>query len=269
MPAARVASVTVIRSGAAAALGLWLVATAPAQDYVTVPNVYATSSGGGASAILIAPQNNPWTVQLLWNPNQLTGLAPGSQITGVTYRLNAVVPNGYPLQTTTWADYRISIGPAVAPAAVGTVFANNFTAPATLVRSGPLTVPRYAWPHTGPGPEPWGFEITFDQPYLYTGGNLSILVSHPGSDNPFFGNNLMNAAVSTSPGFGVDYAALNAPGFNAASGAIDNFPTILRLTGQPVPEPHFALLGAALAVLASRARHRLRQWRRPSEAPAP
>jgi hypothetical protein len=258
------------RFAACLAAVLLVPGAAPAQTttYAVIPSVYADAEGPGANNVLVRHQGSPYTALFVYSATALATLV-GSEITGLTFRSAGALPDGYPLVTTTWADYRVSIGPAVAPAAVGTVFANNFTAVATLVRSGPLTVPRYAWPHTGPGPEPWGFEITFDQPYLYTGGNLAILVTHPGSDNPSFGNNLMNAAVSTSPGFGVDYAALNAPGFNAASGAIDNFPTILRLTGQPVPEPHFALLGAALAVLASRARRRLRQWRRPPQTSAP
>jgi hypothetical protein len=260
MPATSLATVTAIRSATAAALGLWLAARAPAQDYVTVPNVYATSSGGGASAILIAPQNNPWTVQLLWNPNQLTGLAPGSQITGVTYRLNAVVPNGYPLQTTTWADYRISLGPSVLPSQATATFADNFLAPPTLVRSSTLTAAPFAWPTGGGGPpnaNPWGVEIPFDTPYVYTGGPLALLVTHPGSNNPSFGNALLDATFSGSPGQGTDFTMIAGTGFNATTGASSVFSTIVRLTVVPVPEPaHLGLLVAAvpLASLAWRKR---------------
>src|SRR5262245_42977920 len=130
------------RWAAGGALVLLLSAAARAQVLVTVPNIYETTNGPGVSSILIAPQNNPWTVQLVLNANQLTGMI-GTTITGITYRLNAVTPNGYPRfdrPATTWSDYRISLGPSVAPSLATTTFAANYLSPPTLVRSGPLTV---------------------------------------------------------------------------------------------------------------------------------
>jgi hypothetical protein len=251
---------SVIRCAAGVAALLLASAGAPAQTYTVIPGIYADAEGPAGNNALVRHQGSPYTSQFVYSPTALATLV-NFEITGLTFRSWGALPGGYPFQvTTTWADYRISLGPAVAPSAVdSTTFANNFTAPPTLVRSGPLTVLPNAWPHTGPGPEPWGVEITFDRPYLYTGGNLAILVSHPGSDNPDFGNNLMNAASSTSPGYGVDYAMLTGPGFNASTGTINTFPTILRLTGIAVPEPRFALLGAAALVpLASLFRRKLR-----------
>src|SRR5262245_19919022 len=88
-------------------ISLGLAAPAPAQVSTTIPNVYANLNGTGVSNILIGQTNNPWTVELIWNANQLTSLV-GMQLTSVRYRLGGVVPGGYPLQTTTWSDYRIS-----------------------------------------------------------------------------------------------------------------------------------------------------------------
>jgi hypothetical protein len=248
------------RPAAAAALVLFLAAEAPAPVIVTVPNIYATTGGSGVSNILIANQGNPWSVQIIWNANQLTSLV-GSQITGISYRLSPAIPNSYPLRTTTWADYRVSLAPAVAPSLATTTFANNVLAPPTRVRSGPFTVGPAAWSVGGggpPNPTPWGPEITFDTPYFYTGGPLAIFVTHPGSDNPDLGNSFLDAASNSSPGNGSDFTMVAGTGFNSTTGVISPFATIIRLTGTtPVPEPSsLVLFGAALAPLASLARRK-------------
>jgi hypothetical protein len=238
------------RFAASVAWLLLLSAGGRAQTFVVVPNAFADTAGTGASSLLISPQNNPRTVQIVWNANQLTDLV-GAQITALTYRLSAALPNGYPIQTTTWSDYNISLGPSVLPSQASTTFANNFLAPPTPVRSGPLTVPPLAWPTGGggsPTPTPWGFEIPFATPYLYTGGNLGLLVSLSGSDNPTFGNALLDSTGSASPGNGVNYTNISANTFNATTGVTSVFSTIVRLTATPVPEP-LGLLALGLVAL--------------------
>src|SRR5436305_12689064 len=116
----------------AAVLSLPLGATA--QVYNVVPNVYPNSGGSGYSNTLDGQTGNPWTIQLIWSANQLTSIV-GSEITGITYRLGRNLPGGYPLVTTTWSDYRISLAPSVAPAQASTTIADNFLLPPTQVRS--------------------------------------------------------------------------------------------------------------------------------------
>src|SRR4029078_10235117 len=158
---------------------------------------------------------------------QLTGLV-NHNLTGVTYRLTNIIPGPYPLVTTTWAEYSIRLGQSVAPNAAGTNFANNFLTSSTLIRSGPLTVPPRAWPQgSPPAPSPWGIEITFNTPYLYTGGNLALLVTHPGSNNQDQGNSLLDASASSSPGLNTDYAEVAANSFNATAGNLSNFVTVV------------------------------------------
>jgi hypothetical protein len=123
----------------------------------------------------------------------------------------------------------------------------------TLVRSGPLTVPPLAWPQgSPPNPSPWGIQINFNTPYLYTGGDLALLVSHPGSDNPSQGNSLLDASGSSSPGLHTDYRGFVANAFNATTGAQTNFVTVVRFTGvaASVPEPTTLVL-TGLAVTAA------------------
>jgi hypothetical protein len=241
------------------AVSLALAAPAAAQVSTTIPNIYATTSGTGLSNVLDSPQNNPWTVQLIWNANQLTNLV-GMQLTSIHYRLGAAIPNGYPLTTTTWADYQISFGPSVTPAAASTTIANNFLATPTLVRSGPLTVSPLAWNTGGggpPNPNPWGVEITFQSPFIYTGGNLAMLVTHPGSNNPNQGNSLLDAASSTSAGNGVDYQFVAGNSFNATTGVLSPFSTTVLLSGiTPIPEPSALILVGSLVPVVRRLRRR-------------
>lgn len=253
---------TALRIAAAAALSVATIASA--QVVAVVPAVYASAEAPGSNSAPIAFINNPRTVQFLMNANQLTDLVD-RPITGITYRLSNVTPGAYPLVPTTWAEYRIRLGPAVAPAAATTTFADNYTSPPQLVRSGPLTVPPIAWPTGGGGtvPAPWGFEIVFDTPYVYTGGHLALLLTHPGSDNTSQGNSLLDAAAASSPGLGTDFACVIGPGLDAATGTPNNFPNVVRFTaGAVVPEPSaLALGGLALAAVGRRLWHNRRHER--------
>jgi hypothetical protein len=212
--------------------------------------VYENADGPASSPLPIHAQGNPWTFQLVLHESQLVAML-GMEITAISYRRSATEGGGYPLQTTTWSDYRIRMGPSVAPSAAAGTFASNFTAPATQVRSGSLTVPPFAWPNNGPpGPNPWGPEITFNTPYLYTGGNLAMLITHPGSDNPSIGNALIDSAGSASPGQGTAYRYFAGQGFDVASGSPSVFMPIVRFTTvAPVPEPGSALLAGAVVVV--------------------
>jgi hypothetical protein len=223
---------------------------AAGQSFVVAPNIYENTEGPGSSNSLIRNAGNPRTVQIIFSATQLTEMV-NRNITGVTYRLSNVLPGGYPLVTTTWSQYQIRLGPSVAPASAGTTFADNFLTATTLVRTGPLTVPPFAWQvGSPPNPSPWGIEITFNTPYLYTGGNLGLLVTHPGSDNPDQGNSLLDSSGSASPGVGTEYTSFVSNEFNGSSGVSTVFVNVLRFTtsAASVPEPGTIALLAASAL---------------------
>ncbi len=220
--------------------------------FLVAPNIYTNAEGPGSSNSLIRNLANPRTVQLIFDQNQLTGLV-NHNITSIFYRLSNVLPNGYPIVQTTWAEYQIRLGPSVAPSVAGTTFATNFTVSPTTVRTGPLTVSPFSWTvGTPPNPSPWGVEIVFNTPYLYTGGHLALLVTHPGSDNPDQGNSLLDASGSMSPGVGVDYTAIAANSFDASAGTSNVFVNVIRFRGvAAVPEPgtiSLVLLGLAALI---------------------
>jgi hypothetical protein len=229
-----------------------------AQVNVVVPNVYTNTGGTGVTAVPIDTQGHSWTIQMIYDQSQLTGLV-GQDITGIAYRRGATAGGGYPLQTTTWSSYVIRLGPGVATSATTGTFANNFTSAPTQVRSGSLTVPSFAWPNFGPpGPNPWGPVITFDTPYHYAGGNLAMLITHPGSDNTLIGNALMDTTMTTSPGYGSDYSYYANTGFDVSTGSASGFMPIVQFTAvQPVPEPASCLLtGAAVMAIGAALRTR-------------
>jgi len=245
-------------------VGLMSAHVVSAQTFVVAPNIYTNAEGPGSAPVPIDIQNFSWTFQLVINQNQLTGLL-GHQITGIAYRHSAVMGGGYPLVTTTWSNYVIRLGESVAPSAATTTFSNNFTAGSTQVRSGAFTVGPNAWPNNGaPGPNPWGPTLEFDTPFLYTGGHLAMLLTHPGSNNPDMGNALIDATGMSSPGRGTDFAYFAGVGFDVATGNSSNFMPVVRFTGIPaVPEPGAGLLiGTVLAGLAVVSR-----WRRPEASP--
>jgi hypothetical protein len=228
--------------------GLGATATAPAQVQVVAPNVYTNLEGPGSSGVPIDAQNRAWTFQLILHESQLTGLV-GQEITGIAYRRSATEGGGYPFQTTTWSNYVVRLGPGVAPSAATGTFASNFTTPPTEVRSGSLTVPPFAWINNGPpGPNPFGPVIPFDTPYVYNGGHLAMLVTHPGSDNPNIGNALMDTAGTASPGRGTDFSYFASAGFDVGLGSSSVFMPVVQFTAVPVPEPASCLLACAAAM---------------------
>lgn len=231
-------------------------------DFFVTPNLYEHAEGPGANAVPLF--NAPRTIMMLYHADQLTGMRH-HEISGITYRLINNLPGGYPIATTTWNNYEISLGRGVAPSAISSTIADNFIGPASLVRSGALIAPPFSWPvGTPPNPSPWGLELHFDTPFIYRGGHLAVLITHDGS-NGLAGNNLINSSSNSTPNVGIDFRALTGVGFRNPTGDIHNFVPILRFTAHPVPIPEPA--AAALWLLAvcsgSAIRHRRKVARGP------
>ncbi|MEX2244120.1 MAG: PEP-CTERM sorting domain-containing protein [Fimbriimonadaceae bacterium] len=240
----------------AAAMGL-LVPMAHAQ-FLVVPNAYenVAASASGLNTF-IRDLGNTRTGQLLINSNQLSTLNVGDQITGFSFRLWTGSTLNFPATTATWTDYTINVGVGVAPLLSTTLLATNFAGTPTMVRSGALVVGAGAYSGTGGPPRPWGTEISFQTPYVYTGGHLAIEVRHTGSDivnNA--ANDFLEVATTLDAGYlAGDFRSYTAVGNAATLGALTNF-TVTRLSVTPIPEPaSIAALGlGALALMRRRKR---------------
>ena len=160
--------------------------TALTAQSVVVPNANATTLGTSQLNSIIRNVNNPRSYQYGINAGELTGVPIGSYITGVSLRFMvfATNPASWPPADITWTTYDISVGPAIPTATWGADPATNFSAPPTVVRSGPMVLDAGSFGNLNVAgtPNPWSeFYFDFQTPYLYLGGDLAMLFSHPGS----------------------------------------------------------------------------------------
>jgi len=169
--------------------------------------------------------------------SELAAIGVGDQITGMQWRLqtNAGSSAAWPTVPVTWANYDVTMSQAAnAMGAMSTTFASNMTNP-IQVRSGPLTLQAGALPGgatTPPSVNDWGTLISFQTPYVYLGGDLVVLITHPGSNSAE--TQFLDAISTVGPGFGTAIRAISATGYQVAAGAFASA-TISRL--QVVPEP--------------------------------
>ncbi|MEX2217268.1 MAG: hypothetical protein WD749_00785 [Phycisphaerales bacterium] len=131
----------------------------------------------------------PRTIQFSVAASELAGIPAGSSITGLTWRQDNAAGN------TTWPDadalftqYDIELSSqgAASPGGMLPTLASNVGPDATVVRSGPLTIPAQGFPGgAGAGQvNPFGHEIAFSTPFVYSGGPLVVTIRHSGHDQP-------------------------------------------------------------------------------------
>jgi hypothetical protein len=223
-----------------------------AADTIVVPNANATTNG---ATIIGGPmQDVAITYQWVFPASQFAGLPVGSQITDIGFRL----PGGAgtsPASPLVYPEYDIQLSrPANPFPTLNSTFAANLGPDATLVRSGPLTVPAGAF-QGGVGPNPF-FDIEFTTPYTYKGGDLLVTLSHVDATSGF-GFGFANDAGSVTDG--LSNTNLN-NSFNATSGETNffNYPiTQFSFTPPAVLEPStLALFALGIAGLAG-----WRRWR--------
>jgi hypothetical protein len=165
-----------------------LLASSLVAQSVVVPNANATTNGTGQLNSIVRNAANPRTYQYGINASELAAVPIGSVITGVSLRFAhfATNPVSWPPADITWSTYDISVGPAAPTAGWVADPALNFTSPPVLVRSGPMTLDANVFANVPPTttPNPWAeFYFDFQTPYLYLGGDLAMLFSHPGSND--------------------------------------------------------------------------------------
>ena len=191
-----------------------------AQLPVTVvPNIYTGTAAGGT---FLGPLSNAQrTYQMLINANQLTGLI-GQNLNAITYRLGPAIATAWPTVNTTYANFDIYLAEGRAPANRSLTFDSNIVGVKTQVRSGPITFTPGSFP-IGSNPNNFGTDITFDSPYLYTGGHLIIELRHTVSDGA---STSVEASTTTSTGYGTDFSACWTSSYTGTAGSAGNFCTV-------------------------------------------
>lgn len=166
-----------------------LVGTLAAQS-VVVPNANATTRGTGQLNSIIRNAANPRTYQYGVNASELAGVPLGSVITGISLRFSILASNpvSWPAADITWSTYDIYAGAANPTSGWVADPMLNFSAPPVQVRTGPMVLDAGSFSNvvpTAPLPNAWSeFYFDFQTPYLYLGGDLALLFSHPGSNDP-------------------------------------------------------------------------------------
>lgn len=207
-----------------------------AAEHVVVPLAYDEVRGELGGATILVPGDVACTHQTQVVASQLAPLRAGDRLTGLTFRLyphGANPPFWPPGGDVTWSDYEITLARAAQPLdSFGADFAANMVDP-ELVRSGPLTVPQGSFannPALPPAaPNEWGYELVFDRPYVYGGGDLVLLVAFRGGSAAPLG---YMDALFASPQTSAMVRCIQSNVFRAASGGVTR-PIILRLTFVP------------------------------------
>jgi hypothetical protein len=178
---------------------------------VVAPNGYASTAGPNGLNNLLRGTGAPRTYQMQFSAAVLGGLPVGAKFTELRFRLDTVSDLAvFPIDDIHWPDYQVTLAQAVnSVATMSTNFAANMRSP-ILVKSGPLTLPALTF-SGGDSPNEFASLIVFDTPYVYQGGDLVMLLSHPGSDSA--DTAYLDAATPQSAGYGTNFRALGATNF--------------------------------------------------------
>lgn len=199
------------------------------QPTVVAPNNYTLIGGTGGLNTLVRSTNAPRTYQMQFAAAALGGLPVGARITELRFRLYTNAAAAFPTNTVTWSDYEITLAKAATNiSTMSATFSANMTSP-VLVKHGPLSIGPNTF-GTGPLPNPFGSFVIFDTPYVYQGGDLVMLFTHPGSDS--VNTAFLDAVPTTSTDYGTTCRAISATTFNATSGAAASA-TIVQIVFTP------------------------------------
>ncbi len=192
-----------------------------------VPPAYENTAG--TTSFLGPLANSPRTYQMLIKSTQLTGLI-GMNLNALSFRLPANASADWPVADYSISNYRIYLSESVDPSNRSlTLFSNNAASPQIQVRSGVLNIDSASY-KSGSSPNTFGPEITFDQTYLYTGGNLLVEIRQTG----FTGTSRSMDAIGTSiSGYGTDFSACWKSGDTATFSALQGNFCIIKLSGTP------------------------------------
>jgi hypothetical protein len=215
---------------------------------IVAPNAYAAATGTGNLNTPTNPLVRTYEMQIA--ASELTGIAVGSSLNGLSWRLaSAVIAAG--TGTRTWGDYEITLAQATnTVAGMGSNFAANMLNP-VLVHDGALSYDFTGFSATGT-PKPFAPAINFSTAYTYLGGDLVVLISHSTALGGVIG--FLDSLTSTSVDYGSKYRAISANAFQAATATTTANFTITQFNfTAPVPEPSaMALFGIGLLGLMAR-----------------
>jgi hypothetical protein len=211
---------------------------------VVAPDDYTSVPGNTGVNTLVRGTGSPRTYQMQFTPDALGGLPAGAQINRLGFRVSTNTAVNFPLATVAWSDYEVTLAQAANPiSSMSTTFAANLRNP-VLVKDGALSVPANQF-SAGGNPNSFGTLLVLDTPYVYQGGDLVIQFTHNGSDST--NTAFLDAANSSSPGYGTGFRALSANAFEATTGIAASV-TIVDIVFTPGITQTIALAGNQLVI---------------------
>jgi len=209
---------------------------------VVIPNSVENATGNPTWNLF---NNENQVIQLLINQSQLTDLN-GQEIGGISFRLPGLTSPTYPvltpwpLSSIIYGNFDVYLSEGVSLDSSSSVFADNVVGTQTQVRSEELIIDPEVY--TTGDPANFGPIITFDTPYLYSGGNLLLEIRHSSSDYSVSFSPVNAISSSTHPDYGVNVkSVINLGGsFNATTGLANVYNTpVVRFTeaGPPATCP--------------------------------
>lgn len=223
---------------------------------VYVPGEYAATTGDGKLNTTINP--SPRTYQMQFAASELTRMV-GHQINGLSWRLDHSSAGGGGVRT--WANYQITLAQAAnSIAGMSSTFAANMLNP-IMVRSGGLSLNLADFSASGGPPRPFGSLISFSTPYIYTGGDLVVLVSHTAATGDTSTNDFLDALSNTAPGYNTLFRALVDNTFQSTTATTSqSFNVTITQLDSDIPEPgSLALFGAGLTASLAASRRKAAQ----------
>ncbi|MBS0189538.1 MAG: hypothetical protein U0573_08910 [Phycisphaerales bacterium] len=191
---------------------------------VLAPAALRNHAGDTGYSVFASSQGS--VLQSVYAEDQLRGMRVGSVITGMSLRRCTVYESGPALWpaadlSVNRFDVTLSTSP-FPPQWMSDTFINNIGIDSVLVRSGPLTIPARALPYVPsarPNENRWF--IQFTEPFVYTGGPLSVTIRNDTS----FADAILEDVWSSDPkvaagrwsfGVGADATVQNKDGYNGA-----------------------------------------------------
>lgn len=208
-------------------LALAVCSTLTAQSIVVPTAAEFVSQLPGGYTTLVRSAARTYLVAI--EASELVNIPIGDVLVGMSFRCGTNTVQPFPNQASgslDFTDFTITIGSCIPPATItygGTPapqISSVWVGTPSVARTGPLSIPNGTFVHNNVSPPPFSeYYFEFQNPVLYLGGDLAILVERSASNNSATGtfegapngSRAGNYAFGNNVDHGTDLAYVNTP----------------------------------------------------------